>query len=492
MKTIKLMITSLLIIAPCLIKAAPWIDSSDIYLRADIQALADEGIITVPINTFPLMWSGIRDDLSNIDPTELTPELNTIFSRVNYRYKSAVNDRYNKRIKLSGASDEARFRHFGSDYREQGEVTASYESSSQYTAFKLSSSASYQPEDNKSLRFDDSYFALKLGNWVASVGTLEQWWGPGFDSSLHKSTNARPLPSIALTRDNSQAFETPLLSWVGPWTLTTGFSLFEKERFAPNALLWNFRGTIKPLTQLEIGFSWTMQFCGEGQECDWKTWAKSVTGQKDCRNDTGGGCTNFGNQMAGFDLRYADTWYNIPIGIYAEKTCEDSSGSSPLDIADCGYLFGLDSRFSFDDSQYKIFLEYTDTVVSCGVGDEYFNCFYEHSTYRSGSRYYQRSLGSTYDSDAKVYVIGLIGQIGKNRGLTSLLRYAQLNKDGVEVRNGWAPITPKEDLLQLELSYRQPFLKGMVTLGGTLSQSKFVETKDDIKATIHSNYEYRF
>lgn len=57
--------------------AAPWVDVSDIYLRADIQALADAGVITVPVNTYPLMWSGIGSDLSKVEPSVLSPGLAT-------------------------------------------------------------------------------------------------------------------------------------------------------------------------------------------------------------------------------------------------------------------------------------------------------------------------------------------------------------------------------------------------------------------------------
>ena len=49
-----------------LANSAPWVDVSDIYLRADIQALADAGVITVPVNTYHLMWSGIGSDLSKV------------------------------------------------------------------------------------------------------------------------------------------------------------------------------------------------------------------------------------------------------------------------------------------------------------------------------------------------------------------------------------------------------------------------------------------
>ncbi|MCG9722205.1 capsule assembly Wzi family protein [Shewanella sp. Isolate7] len=472
--------------------AAPWVDTSDIYLRADIQALADAGAITVPVNTYPLMWSGIGKDLAKVEPALLSPGLAQAFARVNYYYRNAVENRGNKRIKLAGGSDAARFQHFGSEYREKGQATVSYETMTDRFAVKVSGTAALDPSDDKTLRIDESYVAMILGNWVLSAGAINQWWGPSFDSALHKSNNARPMPSIMLTRNDAHGFETPWLSWAGPWTLTTGFSLMENERYAPKALLWNFRGTVRPLRQIEVGFSWTMQFCGEGQECDWKTWAKAIIGEKDCRNDTGGGCTNYGNQMAGFDIRYADTWFDIPVGIYLDRTCEDSNGKAPWNIVDCASLTGIDTRFEIDDQQYKLFAEYTDTMVDCGASSSVFNCFYEHSIYRSGNRYYKRALGSTYDSDAKVIALGLIGQFSNSRGFTSILRYAKLNKDGVVVDNGWAPKTEKEDLIELEFSYRQPMWSGMVTLGGTVSQSEFEVDDKDTNATLFGSYEYRF
>ncbi|NMH66691.1 capsule assembly Wzi family protein [Shewanella salipaludis] len=474
--------------------AAPWIDASDIYLRADIQALADVGAITVPVNTFPLMWSGIGADLAKVEPETLSPSVAQAFARVNFYYRNAVANRGNASIKAVAASDAARFRHFGSDSREQGELKGSYEYLGGNFAFKAAASGNFDPEDDRNFRIDDSYLAAILGNWVVSAGALEQWWGPGFDSALHKSTNARPMPSLMLSRNNAAGFETPWLSWIGPWTLTTGVGVFEKERYAPHALLWNVRGTLRPLRQLEVGFSWTVQFCGEGQECDGSTAIKAITGAKDCRNDTGAGCTNYGNQLAGFDFRYADTFFEVPLGIYFEKTCEDSESKLPWQITDCGYLWGADTRFDFAQQQIKLFMEYTDTIVSCGgpAGKGIFDCFYEHSTYQSGSRHYGRALGSTYDSDAEVYALGLVGQFADSQGFTSILRYAKLNKDGRNRSSLWAPQPLKEDILMLELSYRLPLWKGMASLGGTLSESDFVTQDTKTHASLFGTYEYRF
>lgn len=478
------------------VHSAPWVDVSDIYLRADIQALADAGVITVPVNTYPLMWSGIGVDLKKIEPSKLSPALADAFTRVNFYYNNAVGNRGNTSIKAMAATDAARFQHFGSDYREEAELQASHEYMGERFAFKLAATATLDPLDEEEFRLDGSYAAMAFGNWMVTVGALEQWWGPGFDSALHKSNNARPVPSVMISRNNAAAFETPWLSWIGPWTFTTGISELEEERAIANPLLWNLRGTIRPLRQLEMGLSWTTMFCGEGQECGLSTLWDTIAGNTTCINGESS-CdpalqSKAGNQMAGFDIRYADTWFDIPVGIYLERTCEDSSGPMPWDLADCAKLLGVDSRLDFDHQQYKLFFEYSDTMVACGENQNAFNCFYEHSTYQSGSRYYGRSLGSTYDSDAKVYVLGLIGQFANSHGLTSVVRYAQLNNDGVNRGGEWAPQPPKEDLLMLELSYRLPLWQGMMSVGGTVSQSKFESADNDTNATLFGTYEYRF
>ncbi|MCG9697971.1 capsule assembly Wzi family protein [Shewanella sp. Isolate11] len=480
-----------------LVSAAPWVDVSDIYLRADIQALADEGVITVPINTYPLMWAGIGADLSKVEPSTLSPALTEAFARVNFYYQNALTNRGNTGIKLAGATDAARFQHFGSDYRERGELKASHEYMGDRFAFKISGSGNFDAEDDQSFRLDDSYVAMALGNWMVTLGSVEQWWGPGFDTGLIKSNNARPAPSLMISRNNAAAFETPWLSWIGPWTFTAGVTwLNDDDRAVENPLLWNFRGTIRPIQQIEIGLSWTTMFCGDGQECGFTTLLDAFAGKSICPD----GSTNcdpalksaVGNQMAGFDIRYGDTWFDIPVGIYLERTCEDSKGPMPWELADCGYLVGTDTRLDFDSQQYKLFFEYSNTTVACGLDPNSFNCFYEHGTYQSGSRYYGRSYGSTYDSDAKVYALGVVGQFANSRGFTSILRYAQLNNDGVNRGGLWSPQPPKEDLLMLELSYRMPIWKGMMSVGGTVSQSEFETADNDTDGTLFGTYEYRF
>ncbi len=40
--------------------AEPWIDTSNLALRTEIQYLADRGLIKAPVTTWPLMWAAIE------------------------------------------------------------------------------------------------------------------------------------------------------------------------------------------------------------------------------------------------------------------------------------------------------------------------------------------------------------------------------------------------------------------------------------------------
>ena len=115
---------------------------------------------------------------------------------------------------------------------------------------------------------------------------------------------------------------------------------------------------------------------------------------------------NYCNQMTGYDIRFSYTWFNVLFGVYYKQSCEDANGSAPQNIADCGHAAGVDTRSNSDSDQYKLFFEYTDTMFACGADYNAFNCMYEHSDYHSGSSYYGKTYGSTYESDTIVYAIG--------------------------------------------------------------------------------------
>lgn len=479
--------------------ASPWIDANDLYLRNHIQQLADAGIITAPVTTYPLMWNAINNDLLHVDLSALTPRLADSYAEVLHYYRRAIGNKFNHRAKISLANEAKRLNGFGETHRQKAQLSLSTEHLANFWAGKISTQVRSEPEDDKTVTFDNSYFAATYGNWIVRAGAISQWWGPGWDSSLILSNNARPLPALSLNRSNSDAFETTWLSWVGPWTFTAQMARLESERHVPHAMLWSTRATARPISQLEIGVSWSIQWGGDGQPNSLSDFIKALTSQQQCANGAST-CdpslnTKLGNQLAGFDVRWSDTLFDIPFSVYAQTIGEDAVDY--IKPADKAYVFGVDTVLTWDRQSLRLYAEYTETQVACGGDPNSLNCYYEHGTYRTGYRYHGRALGTTYDNDAKVWTLGAIGQRRNKHRWHAKLRVAQLNSDNIDraptsttIGNQVSKIA--EDLTQLEIQYQLPLFNGMLSLGADISHSTYLEKSSDNEFNADLAWEYRY
>ncbi len=263
-----------------------------------------------------------------------------------------------------------------------------------------------------------------------------------------------------------------------------------------NPLLWSNRLNLRPMSKLEIGLSFTAQLCGEGKDCGLDAFRNLLSGKTICPeslpNCTEQELTNPGNQVAGFDLQYRDLWFGRAISIYFERTCEDKSGSSPFDIADCANMAGGHTWLQLAQQQVKMFIEYSDTMVACDADPKFYNCFYEHDTYASGFRYYQRSLGSTYDSDARSWVLGAVTRFADQSGLYATIRNIKLNYDGVSFPANYKPVNDKQQIVRLDLNYQRPFWQGTLKLGASTANIQYPDAADKRENTLYSGDVYQF
>ncbi len=495
-KPFKQLVISGMLLGSYAAQAELFVDSSDLYLRTDMQLLAEYGLIGSPLNTYPLRWQAIGQELKQVDANRLSGQVAEVYQRVYQRYFTEQQASIQGKLSASLATDAAQFRHFGSDYREKQQATASVSFQSKYLAGKGSATLVKDATDGKNARPDDSYLALVVDRWTLSAGYIEQWWGPGVDSSLHKSTNARPMPGLMLTGYHTADYDYQWLHWLGPWSVQSSVSRMEHERVVANPLLWSNRLNLRPISKLEIGLSFTAQLCGEGINCGIDAFKDLLAGNISCPENLPG-CAEFeksnkGNQMAGFDVQYRDLWFGRPVSLYFERTCEDTSGSSPLDIADCANMAGGHTWLQLAQQQVKMFVEYADTMVACDVDRKFYNCFYEHFTYGSGSRYYQRSLGSTYDSDARSWVLGAVTRFADQSGLYATIRNIKLNYDGVSFPANYKPVNDKQQIVRLDLNYQRPFWQGTLKLGASTANIQYPDAADKRENTLYSGYVYQF
>ncbi len=58
----------------------------------------------------------------------------------------------------------------------------------------------HNDREDREARLDGSYVAGRFGNWQLGAGAIDRWWGPGWQSSLAWSNNARPVAGAWFAR----------------------------------------------------------------------------------------------------------------------------------------------------------------------------------------------------------------------------------------------------------------------------------------------------
>jgi hypothetical protein len=281
---------------------------------------------------------------------------------------------------------------------------------------------------------------VQLGNWLLSVNTLERWWGAGHESSLILSNNARPMPTLLVERAAAPPFESRWLRWLGPWRFHFGVSQMEDERQdIDEPLFMAWRVVVMPFKDVELGFSRTAQFCGEQLECNLDVFGNLIAGNDNVGIDATPG-NEPGNQMAGFDLRWASPVGYGPYAVYAQYIGEDESSYLPAKyIAQLG-VEAWKPRASGDILRFHA--EYTNTTCSAlSRSEPYYDYAYTQGRFNvEGYRYRGRVIGHTTDSDSESVAVG-VTYSGVNARLWSLqARASRLNHDGVDLRNPVSPV----------------------------------------------------
>jgi len=495
----KLVYCIILFFCSCLY-SEPWIGTENLSLRADIQLLADFKLLSTPTTTFPLMWGNIVTELDEID-FETLPEI-TVPAYLNVKLHAKKALLPQTRLRLNISNNGKRFTSFGDTFRDKSSINLNTSSSGNNWAGKLTVSFINDPVDGKEQRFDDSYASVNWGNWVLTAGLQNRWWGPGWDTNMALTNNARPIPAISLSRNSSEAFDLPFFNQVKiPWTLTTFMGRMEKERVIPNTLLWGLRITARPVPQLEVGITRLAQWDGYGRPGNLSIFWDLLAGRDNCGIE-GLNCDNNqepGNQMAGWDARWSSIIAQKPYSIYMQGLAEDGSERPTKYLTEIRYLLGLDTHLILFEQNIRLFLEASDTYADCqgdnnaGVG----NCFYEHHIYRTGMRFNRRAINNIYENDARSYVLGFISQTNKTSNWQVKLRYLKLNQDDSDIALG-NPFVGNtlteiaEDMIMLSAKYQWQSNQWSYSIAGQLSKSTYEDAGQLKVLSLFTSASYSF
>lgn len=406
-----------------LIIAEPWIDTRDQWLRSDIERLAQAQIIRAPINTWPLMWPSLLEDLSDTPLAQIPKRLTDSHARVLAAGTAALRlRRSHVSARAAGANSAQTFRHYGASNGDRSQLVLRNHLMSVHFASNLEIGLLTDPWDDDRVRFDHSYIGLAWGNWVTLFGAIDRWWGPAWSSNLIISNNARPTPGFTLKRNYSDPSELPILKHLGPWTSSFFISQLDDRRHIEDAKLVGMTLGWRPVPSFEVNFRRTAQWGGNGRPQSASNFFKLLSGTSD--NCTAAECKDDepGNQLGGVDLRWNLPW--LTSSIYAQAIGEDEAGGLPSRRA---HQLGM--QFTLDATIYSgiAFVEFDDTRI--GSYEQHYNILYNHNIYKTGYRYRGRAIGSTWDNDSQIVSIGTIGRFNNGDSLELRYSHGKINRD---------------------------------------------------------------
>ncbi len=428
--------------------ASPWVEVGDAQLRSDLEILQAYGLVDNLATTWPIPWAQVARALSA--PTDrLPPYVKASLNRVRGRFEyETATGRLRGGVDARVASDPTLVRGFGDPARDEIDASVELEHMWSSTAVRLRVGVQSDFEfSDADPALDGSYLAQELGNWLLYAGYLDHWWGGGWVGSIILSDNARPFPRIGLMRNNPKAFETPWLSWIGPWQFNAFLGILEDDfQAVDDPLVAGGRLSVSPFSWLELGASRVIQICGEGRSCSARTWWNAFTG-----NDNDLGRQNDpSNQLGGIDARISGRIAEFPFSLYGQIIGEDEAGGLPSKEA---YLVGgsVAGPAGNSGAHWRVVAEFADTVASAFNSTKNYNTLYEHGTYTTGFRYRGRTIGHTLDNDAKLF--SLLLSLTDTRDWTYRLGYhhAELNRDGVQRGNTVSATAETVNLVELGL-----------------------------------------
>lgn len=471
--------------SPALV-AQPWIDAGDERSRHHLQVLADAGLINLPLTSWPVMWSGVSRELDAIDLTHVAAAELWSYQYLRHELRRAERAVTAGQM-LRASSSRPGIVGYGDDSREQLESRSYATITTDHWAFKLQASAVGNPIDDQRYRVDGSYIAGMLGNWAIGVGAIDRWWGPGWQTGLVLSDNARPSPGVFVSRVDNQALDFPVLEWLGPWDLRLFLNQLEHNRRVPRAKLLGMRFTFKPFQSLELGLSRTALWGGDDPSDGDTFWNRFIAQNEDGSEYQP---AERANHLTGADWRLGHSFGPLAAAFYGEVAGDGESGDLPDTFIG---MSGVEASFLWGSVHNRLALEASNTTMNFD-GSDMPNVAYERSEYPSGYRYKGRPLGASTDNDSELLVLKGWHNLPRGQQVTWTLGSAKINVDDNNNSNYAGNVFGGNavDLWYATAQYAFPVgKKSQVSFGGQYYNKTLQIRDESIDSGVYITYELR-
>ena len=335
------------------LKATPWVETDDVFLRSNLQLLADAGVITIPVNTFPLPWREISEQMKQSKPLNVDKNIQLAYAHIIYKMNAAKKG-YGKNLLKLKVSEKDLPSSFGQSNDVKWGGFSSTELDDRLFSMKLSANyAQYYDESNPQYNIDNSYFAVTTGNTNFFLDTQSQWWSVSWLESLTAEQRIHPAYELGTERT---FLNVPL---IGTAYFKTGINQLRHSDDWQYA--WRSRLSLRPVDALELSLSHFDFYDAQTDNVEEHDQQSSVDGR-----------ISF---LSNFD---------VPVAIYGQQILNNSQS----EFTD--YLIGTDYSLFATEMQMRFVFEYRhrdDNDLRYSVGsyvqmknDHQWQLFYYHNS----------------------------------------------------------------------------------------------------------------
>ncbi len=190
-----------LAVLPAPAQATPWLDAEELHVRHSLQVLADAGLLSAPVTSFPVMWRPLIADLESLDPAALTE-----LQRVAY-FKLMALLNYHKGgsytgVRLAGVTDTGAQPSFSRPMEGKASAAVTHERIGSSVAGRVrvtyrDSGVSLNPRvDVANVSWQGSYVAAMAGDWMIAADQMHTWWSPGSAQDGLHTVSTLPLRGV--------------------------------------------------------------------------------------------------------------------------------------------------------------------------------------------------------------------------------------------------------------------------------------------------------
>jgi hypothetical protein len=309
-------------------------------------------------------------------------------------YSKPIEDPYVKYVYARSRPNIENIR--GDQFDEHSNTRVGFDSRGQLfdmVGFYLHPEYPWSSEDpGQDVKLIEAYGKLGLGKVEIEVGKDSIWWGPSQHGSMLMSNNAEPFKMVKLS--NPTPFALPwIFQGLGPFKFVWFITQLEEDRPVPTPNLAGMRISFKPHPAVELGFSRTMIFGGQGRpQYSFADYFKAFSGNNE---SLAGNKEN--DQLGGFDasVLLPIDWL-MPakfVKLYTDWAGEDEAGGLPIKW---GRLFGIKFFDIFKTGKTDLDIEYANDHVPGNP-----NVFYTHGVFTPGYFYKGRVIGHFMGTDSE-------------------------------------------------------------------------------------------